>query len=81
MRNRIPLGCVFVMRYLQAFRFGYAPFRFTHFAKPSLHPAYAHQIPMGFFQSLLNYHRDNLYIISFFYGCGAVFFLIGFAKI
>ena len=27
-------------------------------------PAYAHQIPTGFFQSLLNYHRDNMYIIS-----------------
>ena len=47
-----------------------------HFASAMLHfaplishnlrciPAYAHQIPMGFFQSLLNYHRDNLYIIS-----------------
>ena len=32
MRNRIPLGCEIVMRYLQAFRFGYAPFRFAHFA-------------------------------------------------
>ena len=32
MRNRIPLGCLFVMRYLQAFRFGYAPFRFAHSA-------------------------------------------------
>ena len=31
-RNRIPLGCVFVMRYLQAFRFGYATFRFAHYA-------------------------------------------------
>ena len=51
-----------------------------HFASVMLHfaslishnlrciPAYAHQIPMGFFQSLLNYHRDNLYIISFFCG-------------
>ena len=49
-----------------------------HFASVMLHfaslishnprciPAYAHQIPTGFFQSLLNYHRDNLYIISFF---------------
>ena len=47
-----------------------------HFASVMLHfasliphnlrciPAYAHLIPMGFFQSLLNYHRDNLYIIS-----------------
>ena len=47
-----------------------------HFASAMLHfaslishnlrciPAYAHQIPTGFFQSLLNYHRDNLYIIS-----------------
>ena len=26
-------------------------------------PAYAHQIPTGFFQSLLNNHRDNLYFI------------------
>ena len=46
-----------------------------HFASAMLHfaslishnlrciPAYAHQIPKGFFQSLLNYHRDNLYII------------------
>ena len=46
-----------------------------HFASVMLHfaslisynlrciPAYAHQIPMGFFQSLLNYHMDNLYII------------------
>ena len=31
-RNRIPLGCVFVMRYLQAFRFGYATFRFAYYA-------------------------------------------------
>ena len=43
-----------------------------HFASVMLHfaslishnlrciPAYAHQIPTGFFQSLLNYHRDNL---------------------
>ena len=50
-----------------------------HFASAMLHfaslishnlrciPAYAHQIPTGFFQSLLNYHRDNLYIISLFY--------------
>ena len=50
-----------------------------HFASAMLHfaslishnlrciPAYAHQIPMGFFQSLLNYHRDNLYIIYFFW--------------
>ena len=49
-----------------------------HFASVMLHfaslishnlrciPAYAHQIPTGFFQSLLNYHRDNLYIIPFF---------------
>ena len=47
-----------------------------HFASVMLHfaslishnlrciPAYAHQIPTGFFQSLLNYHRDNMYIIS-----------------
>ena len=47
-----------------------------HFASVMLHfaslishnlrciPAYAHQIPTGFFQSLLNYHRGNLYIIS-----------------
>ena len=53
-----------------------------HFASAMLHfaslishnlrciPAYAHQIPMGFFQSLLNYHMDNLYIISFFFGGG-----------
>ena len=46
-----------------------------HFASAMLHfaslishnlrciPAYAHQIPKGFFQSLLNNHRDNLYII------------------
>ena len=37
-----------------------------HFASLISHnlrciPAYAHQIPTGFFQSLLNYHRDNLY--------------------
>ena len=50
-----------------------------HFASAMLHfaslishnlrciPAYAHQIPTGFFQSLLNYHRDNLYIIYFFW--------------
>ena len=47
-----------------------------HFASAMLHfaslishnlrciPAYTYQIPMGFFQSLLNNHRDNLYIIS-----------------
>ena len=51
-----------------------------HFASVMLHfaslishnlrciPAYTHQIPTGFFQSLLNYHRDNLYIISFLVG-------------
>ena len=51
---------------------------YRHFASAMLHfasliphnlrciPAYAHQIPMGFFQSLLNYHRDNLYVISVF---------------
>ena len=49
-----------------------------HFASVMLHfaslishnlrciPAYTHQIPTGFFQSLLNYHRDNLYIISYY---------------
>ena len=54
-----------------------------HFASVMLHfaslishnlrciPAYAHQIPTGFFQSLLNYHRDNLYIISYFFCGGA----------
>ena len=53
-----------------------------HFASAMLHfaslishnlrciPAYAHQIPTGFFQSLLNYHRDNLYIISNFFLVG-----------
>ena len=53
-----------------------------HFASAMLHfaslishnlrciPAYAHQIPKGFFQSLLNYHRDNMYIISFDFGEG-----------
>ena len=49
--------------YLQAFRFGYAPFRFA-----PLHlfciPAYTHQIPTGFFQSSLNIHRENLYIMT-----------------
>ena len=40
-----------------------------HFASVISHnlrciPAYAHQIPTGFIQSLLNNHRDNLYIIS-----------------
>ncbi len=50
-----------------------------HFASVMLHfaslishnlrciPAYTHQIPTGFIQSLLNNHRDNLYIISFFF--------------
>ena len=54
-----------------------------HFASVMLHfaslishnlrciPAYTHQIPTGFFQSLLNDHRDNLYIIAFF--CGVSF--------
>ena len=53
-----------------------------HFASAMLHfaslishnlrciPAYSHQIPTGFFKSLLNYHRDNLYIISFDFGEG-----------
>ena len=48
-----------------------------HFASVMLHfaslishnlrciPAYSHQIPTGFFKSLLNYHRDTLYIIAF----------------
>ena len=31
-------------------------------------PAYAYQIPTGFFQSLLSYHRDNLYIIAKIFG-------------
>ena len=47
-----------------------------HFASVMLHfaslishnlrciPAYTHQIPTGFFQSSINNHRDNLYIIS-----------------
>ena len=40
-----------------------------HFASLISHnlrciPAYAHQIPTGFIQLLLNNHRDNLYIIS-----------------
>ena len=47
-----------------------------HFASAMLHfaslishnlrciPAYAHLIPTGLFQSLLNCHRDNSYIIS-----------------
>ena len=40
-----------------------------HFASLITHnlrciPAYTHQIPTGFFQSLLNFHKDNLYIIS-----------------
>ena len=40
-----------------------------HFASLISHnlrciPAYTHQIPTGFFQSVLNNHRDNLYIIS-----------------
>ena len=47
-----------------------------HFASVMLHfaslishnlrciPAYAHLIPTGLFQSLLNCHRDNSYIIS-----------------
>ena len=51
-----------------------------HFASAMLHfaslishnlrciPAYAHQIPTGFFQSLLNNHRNNLYIISIIFG-------------
>ncbi|MDY4462517.1 MAG: hypothetical protein SPE23_10060, partial [Sodaliphilus sp.] len=49
-----------------------------HFASVMLHfaslishnlrciPAYTHQIPTGFFQSLLNNHRDNLYHFHFF---------------
>ena len=42
-----------------------------HFASLITHnlrciPAYAHLIPTGFFQSLLNYNRDNMYIIPFF---------------
>ena len=42
-----------------------------HFASLISHnlrciPAYTHQIPTGFFQSLLNDHRDNLHIIAFF---------------
>ena len=46
-----------------------------HFASLISHnlrciPAYSHQIPTGFFKSLLNYHRDNMYIISFDFGEG-----------
>ena len=60
-----------------------------HFASVMLHfaslishnlrciPAYTHQIPYGiFFQSLLNNHRDHLYIISkYYYGKGVIFYV------
>ena len=47
----------------------YAAKVMLHFASLISHnlrciPAYAHLIPTGFFQSLLNNHRGNLYIIS-----------------
>ena len=57
-----------------------------HFASVMLHfaslishnlrciPAYTYQIPMGFFQSLLNNHRDNLYIISIFLSAQVKFY-------
>ena len=75
---RIPLECIILVYLLQAFRkfrwnasswyiycrhFEKIPFRFA-----PLHlfciPAYTHQIPTGFFQSSLNIHRENLYIMT-----------------
>ena len=46
-----------------------------HFASLITHnlrciPAFTHQIPTGLFQSSLNDHRDNLYIISYFFVFG-----------
>ena len=46
-----------------------------HFASLITHnlrciPAFTHQIPTGLFQSSLNDHRDNLYIISYFLHLG-----------
>ena len=75
MRNRIPLGCVFVMRYLQAFRFGYAPFRFTHFAKPSLHTCLRTSNPYGIFSIITKLSQGQLvYPFLFFMGVGQCFF-------
>ena len=63
-RNRIPLGCILLCDICRHFASV-----MLHFASLILHnlrciPAYAHQIPTGFIQLLLNNHRDNLYIIS-----------------
>ena len=62
-RNRIPLGCILLCDIYRHFASA-----MLHFASLISHnlrciPAYTHQIPTGFFQSLNN-HRDNLYIIS-----------------
>ena len=65
MRNRIPLGCILLCDICRHFASV-----MLHFASLISHnlrciPAYSHQIPTGFFKSLLNYHRDTLYIIAF----------------
>ena len=63
---------------LQAFRFGYAPFRFAHFASVMLHfallishnlrciPAYTHQIPPGF----------SIILVCVFLGGGVEIFFV-----
>ena len=76
--NTHPTGCDFAINgqfgvvafrwnasswYIYCRHFEKIPFRFA-----PLHlfciPAYTHQIPTGFFQSSLNIHRENLYIMT-----------------
>ena len=61
---RIPLECIILVYLLQAFRKDSISLRsITSFLHTCL-PAYTHQIPTGFFQSSLNIHRENLYIMT-----------------
>ena len=58
---RIPLECIILVYLLQAFRKDSISLRsITSF----LHTCYTHQIPTGIFQSSLNIHRENLYIMT-----------------
>ena len=58
---RIPLECIILVYLLQAFRKDSISLRSLHLF---CIPAYTHQIPTGFFQSSLNIHRENLYIMT-----------------
>ena len=59
-RNRIPMGCIYVVCHLQAFRFSYAPFRFAHYAQPSLHTCLHTSNPYGIFFSHYHYATNGV---------------------